>query len=339
MTPGPTHEAPPATPGSWADLPSMSELPSVTLQSHDRTWRFTGPDPQDHIFRWLEQQERFYEQEMLDFLAALVPAGGMVADVGANIGNHAVWFAGVMGCRVRAFEPIPLLSTILARNVAQNQLDALVRVEPYGVGSRPSRAHVASWDRTNAGASRLELRREKGYIRVVALDDLTWDQPVDLLKIDVEGMEHEVLAGAVSLIRRHRPVLAVEARTEAEETALREWLDDAGYHVLARLNATPTLVAVPGGSPRTDAAMARVLETLVHRFDDFDVRLDRFGRFLHGLTSTVPSSSGTPAESTSSDESLQTLQDRIKHLEAELDAMRRRAASTHQDHPSAEDQA
>lgn len=108
MTAGPTHEAPPATPGSWADLPSISELPSVTLQSHDRTWRFTGPDPQDHIFRWLEQQERFYEQEMLDFLAALVPAGGMVADVGANIGNHAVWFAGVMGCRVRAFEPIPL---------------------------------------------------------------------------------------------------------------------------------------------------------------------------------------------------------------------------------------
>lgn len=339
MTAGPTHEAPPATPGSWADLPSMSELPSVTLQSHDRTWRFTGPDPQDHIFRWLEQQERFYEQEMLDFLAALVPAGGMVADVGANIGNHAVWFAGVMGCRVRAFEPIPLLSTILARNVAQNQLDALVRVEPYGVGSRPSWAHVASWDRTNAGASSLELRRDKGDIRVVALDDLTWDQPVDLLKIDVEGMESEVLAGALGLIRRHRPILAVEARTAADEESLREWLDGAGYRVLARLNATPTLVAVAGGAARREAVMAHAFEALIRRFDNYETRLDRFGRYLQGLIVPAPS---TPVDGTAAptdDARLHSLQERIKHLEAELDAIRRREASTNHDHPSAEDQA
>ncbi|WP_144794996.1 FkbM family methyltransferase [Kocuria palustris] len=335
--------APPADRFSWPEVPPLSELPSTSVEADGRTWRLSGLDQQDHIFRWLEGQQRFYEHEMLTFLSALVPSGGLVADVGANIGNHAVWFAGVMGCRVRAFEPVPALCTVLAHNVAQNQLDARVRVEPYGVGRRSGRARVGAWDRANTGASTLELCGADGDIRIVALDDLAWDQPVDLLKIDVEGMEAEVLAGALGLIRRHRPVLAVEARSTAEEEALRAWLDDAGYHVLGRLNATPTLVAVAGGSPAATDAIAHSLEHLGRRFDDFETRLDRFGRFLHKLTAPAPSQAGgAPAGSGGSPgdgDDLRVLQERIRHLEAELDAMRRRAGSDHHDTASAEDRA
>lgn len=327
---------------AWSEVPSMSELPSVTVDAEGRSWRMSGLDAEDHIYHWLEREQRFYEHDMLRFLAALVPSGGLVVDVGANIGNHTVWFAGVMGCRVRAFEPVPALCAVLAHNVAQNQLDARVRVEPYGVGRRRGRAEISVWDRANSGATSLELRGAGGAVHVVALDDLEWDQPVDLLKIDVEGMEADVLAGALGIIRRHRPMLAIEARTTSEEDDLRGWLDDAGYQVLARLNATPTLVAVAGGAPATEQAVAQALELLGRRFDDFETRLDRFGRFLHKLTAPAkeePGTSAAPAGSPSASDDLRGLQDRIRHLEAELDALRRREASTRHDTRSAEDRA
>ena len=339
MTADTPHAAPPADRFAWSEVPDPAELPIASVEAEGRTWRFTGLDPEDHIFRWLERQKRFYEHDMLTFLASLVPAGGLIADVGANIGNHSVWFAGVMGCRVRAFEPVPALCTVLARNVAQNRLDDLVRVEPYGVGRRSGRARVSAWDRTNTGASALEPREADGDIRLVALDDLEWDQTVDLLKIDVEGMEADVLAGALGLIRRHRPLLAIEARSTPEEDELRRWLDDAGYRVLGRLNATPTLVAVPGGSPAADDAVAHAGEHLGRRFDDFELRLDRFGRFLQKLSVGQGAAAAAPASAPPAGADLNGLQERIRHLEAELDAMRRRAGSTDQDTPSAEDRA
>ena len=54
---------------------------------------------------------------------------------------------------------------------------------------------------------------------------------VDLIKIDVEGMEMNVLAGAAALIGRHRPAMVVEhIKTDAEK--LRRWLEALDYRVL-----------------------------------------------------------------------------------------------------------
>jgi FkbM family methyltransferase len=69
-----------------------------------------------------------------------------------------------------------------------------------------------------------------GEIPCMTLDSL--DLPrVDLIKIDVEGMEMDVLTGATALIAKHRPAMVVEyIKTDAEK--LRQWLEALDYRVL-----------------------------------------------------------------------------------------------------------
>ena len=68
-----------------------------------------------------------------------------------------------------------------------------------------------------------------GEIDVNTLDSMV-SGPVDLLKIDVEGMEMSVLAGAERLIRQSRPLIYIEI-ANANTPALMEWLGTAGYCV------------------------------------------------------------------------------------------------------------
>ena len=51
-----------------------------------------GVDSQDRMTRLLEQRKTFYEDDLLRHLGRRGPCGGVYLDVGANIGNHAVFF-------------------------------------------------------------------------------------------------------------------------------------------------------------------------------------------------------------------------------------------------------
>jgi hypothetical protein len=69
---------------------------------------------------------------------------------------------------------------------------------------------------------------------------------VDLIKIDVEGMEMNVLAGAATLIGKHRPMLIVEhIKTDAGQ--LRQWLEALDYRVLVSgINFVAIHIGDPG---------------------------------------------------------------------------------------------
>jgi FkbM family methyltransferase len=67
-------------------------------------------------------------------------------------------------------------------------------------------------------------------VACITLDSLNL-QRVDLIKIDVEGMELEVLIGAVNLVRRNRPVLFVEF-IKSDKNKLKSWLESFDYTVI-----------------------------------------------------------------------------------------------------------
>src|ERR1700722_3791868 len=54
---------------------------------------------------------------------------------------------------------------------------------------------------------------------------------LDLVKIDVEGMELEALAGAANSIQAHRPIMLIEA-LKVDAAKLRTWLEEQGYTVV-----------------------------------------------------------------------------------------------------------
>ena len=189
-----------------------------------------------------------YDQINLQAIAALLlphlDCGTRVClDVGANIGNHAIFFSRFFE-RVIAFEPNPLALKLLDLNLWLNGADN-VAVEPVGLsdGKGTERLSVC---RHNLGASRLKHLVEAGstfadsIVEDVEVDLVLGDAvvapeaPVGLIKIDVEGLESQALCGLTQTIERHRPAIVIEQLAAAfDDTAHRSpaaaFLADLGY--------------------------------------------------------------------------------------------------------------
>ncbi|PKO34138.1 MAG: hypothetical protein CVU34_08975 [Betaproteobacteria bacterium HGW-Betaproteobacteria-7] len=137
-------------------------------------------------------------------------------DVGANIGNHAV-VIGEHSATVAAFEPIPAIFDILARNLRNNLGD---RGQAFNLALSDCRADLAiAVSRSgNLGSSSLESvsgDQSTQTIHAVVGDDFLAEQGidnVDFIKIDVEGHEGKALLGLQKTISRCQPLIILEWR-------------------------------------------------------------------------------------------------------------------------------
>ncbi len=152
-------------------------------------------------------------------------------DVGANMGTHTLAFSRYCDM-VYSFEPQPVLYEIMSYNVARNQ--ARAAPFPLAVGRVDGTTWMPTVDyrqRRDYGMIQCQPEDvENGVQRhMVALDSFaTHIHRIDLIKIDVEGMESSVLTGAEHLIRQHRPILFVEWM-RSDRAALEQQLRDLGY--------------------------------------------------------------------------------------------------------------
>jgi FkbM family methyltransferase len=138
------------------------------------------------------------EYEDMAFTLHLLRSGDQFTDVGANAGTYTILASGVAGAFTDAFEPIPATAARLRYNVIMNKLGNLVRVHQVGVGScsGPLRFAVTE-DTVNHVASGDESADE---FPVETLDRMLLGKRPTLIKIDVEGFEPEVLAGAKEVL-------------------------------------------------------------------------------------------------------------------------------------------
>lgn len=161
-----------------------------------------------------------------------IPDGATVVDVGANIGAHTLAFAEAVGASgsVIAVEPQWEIYAMLCGSIALcGARNTRARWCALGADRGSVIVPPINYDaQGNFGG--VELANVKGGEPVPRgpLDD--WNLPrVDFLKIDVEGMELDVLRGAGHTIKRCRPVLSVEADREPQVPALLEWLRTHEY--------------------------------------------------------------------------------------------------------------
>jgi len=158
------------------------------------------------------------EHEIQTFRPYIQP-GMVVLDVGANIGQHTVFFARAVGAKgsILAFEPQRLFFQTLCANVALNSLTK-VYTHQAAVGAESAPGSVAVPVRSpwieNHNFSALPLWADYSQeacetIDMIAIDDLHLSR-CDFMKIEVVGMEEDVIRGAVRTIQRLKPVLYVE---------------------------------------------------------------------------------------------------------------------------------
>lgn len=169
------------------------------------------------------------------FLRQLCRTADVVIEVGANIGAHTVGIAKAVGPsgRVLAFEPQRIVFQMLCANIALNSL-ANVDCHHAAVGSTNGSITVPEVDFNqpgNFGAVSLLGEHPGLEVPCVTLDGLRAISKVNLLKIDVEGMEMDVIKGGAELIGEFRPFIYVENDRLEKSEALMRLIDSMGYRM------------------------------------------------------------------------------------------------------------
>ncbi len=187
------------------------------------------------VGRSLDLYGEYAAAETTRILGLLEP--GMTAiDVGANIGTITLPMAQVVGPggRVWAFEAQATMFHMLCGNVALNDLTNVVAAHAVvGADAAVYSVPGTAYDRTgNFGAIAARKGTEAGStgLRSIRLDDL--DLPAcHFIKIDVEGMELDVLRGAAGILDRHRPLLYVENDRPDNSASLLDFLMSHRYRM------------------------------------------------------------------------------------------------------------
>lgn len=211
-----------------------------------------------------------FEPNELTVLARVVRTGDTVVDVGANIGLYTLAAARLVGTEgtVLAIEPSAREHSALLQNLALNSLGR-VRVDDRAVGSEAGRRVLHLADAQHAGQNTLGSVVYGGVsvvgseeVAVASLDQIIAEAgltAVSVLKIDVEGAEHEVLRGALRCLDELRPVILMELQepslaalgsSVAEVLGL---LEAHGYRVLAYGSADSPMLVPLSAANRAEA--------------------------------------------------------------------------------------
>jgi len=227
--------------------------PHATVRRRGLTWAL---DLNEGIDFAIYLQGAF-EPDTVRAYGDIVKPGMTVLDIGANVGAHTLHLARLVGPtgRVVAFEPTDWAFAKLNANVALNPELAKV-VAPAQVflvdreDRKPAAEVPASWPLDGRGVHPRLRARAMAAADAAATTVDAWlarakAAPVGFIKMDVDGHECGVLAGAAEMLARDRPTILLELSPYILEERggsldqLVDLLEGAGYHLHRLSDDTP----------------------------------------------------------------------------------------------------
>jgi FkbM family methyltransferase len=175
-----------------------------------------------------------WAQSEIDLLFGFINTGDVVVDIGAFIGTHTTAFAEFVGNqgKVISFEPQPMSFSLLEKNITQNNL---MNTELYNVALSDviGTIHIDQELAARNPGGVILHPKDSGDISIVTrtLDSFILDK-CNLIKIDVEGMELNVLRGAFETISRSQPIVYAEVLSLDKAYQIALWMRDKGYETL-----------------------------------------------------------------------------------------------------------
>jgi len=180
----------------------------------------------------LDRYGEFSELEAQLFTGLIKP-GMLVVEVGSNIGAHTVHLAKLVGENggVVAFEAQRVIFQMLCANLALNGIEN-TDAKCMAVGAAPGEIMVPRVDyRGDNNFGGIPLGGDDGdLVEMIAIDNLLLPA-CHMMKIDVEGMEKQVLEGARQTIMQFRPYLYVEDDRPDQHAELIATLLDLEYRI------------------------------------------------------------------------------------------------------------
>ncbi|OLP87432.1 hypothetical protein AK812_SmicGene31336 [Symbiodinium microadriaticum] len=254
---------------NWEDRKNKARAPHA----------FLLPFYDTNIGHWMKQHGSMNPLQSYEMQSLLQP-GDTVIDVGANLGCYTVPFAervGIAG-KVISFEPFRWLRQVVAANVALNGLSN-VWLPPVGLSTsrgsfeaRPPQLKFFSspggmklqqqqqdakpeevmqlydWDSAPERITVLSLDEVLGLVPSPGVELLGLPQVDDvrLIKIDVEGMEKEVLAGARRVVQAFKPIVWTENvayfSSNGQDVSFLQIMDEMEYACAQAQNAPNDII-------------------------------------------------------------------------------------------------
>jgi FkbM family methyltransferase len=211
----------------------------VSFERSETTINLCIVDPQDLIQRY-QSRKGFYEEQELDSIAPFFKTGGVFVDIGANTGQHSIYFAKLRGAsKLILFEPVPFTCRIATENIRLNNLEAIADLSNlgFGVSDKSSRANFSIRNIKNLGGAEL-LEDSNGALQTITGDSVLADQHVDFIKIDTEGFEIKVLKGLERTISESRPTIFVEVDND-NLPAFETFIKETDYKIVQRHKRYP----------------------------------------------------------------------------------------------------
>ncbi len=226
----------------------MAEL---SLRMVDGT-EITAPSSLEAITTYvLLEQEKWFEKETA-FVARWLRPGMTAIDIGANLGVYSLPIARQVGPRgqVFAYEPASETRRLLEISKARNGTDNLhVIGAALSDGEREGHLVLATSSELNS----LEGSGPGESVRITSLDAeakaRNWGE-IDFLKIDAEGEEERILAGAQAFFATRSPLVMFEIKAGAKQNDnLPAAFAAMGFGLYRHLDGAPVLVPVGASEP------------------------------------------------------------------------------------------
>jgi FkbM family methyltransferase len=207
--------------------------PRAPFVMRTKLYRLIAHPRKGTLTRAVIRRGHWEPEETEAFIRCLKPVA-FVVDVGANFGHYAMVAGSAVGPdgRVIGFEPHGATFTLLSENCA---LQPYANITPVRAGVAAKNGEMAlTGDSANPGGHSFVAANVYGTgaterVPVYTLDSYIADhgegRKLDLIKIDVQGLEGQVIRGATTTIERDRPVIFVEVSPVPMKNAGEDYRD------------------------------------------------------------------------------------------------------------------
>lgn len=199
----------------------------INIKYKNFSFMFISPNYLNH---WRLKTFALKEPETLDWIDN-IDSNSVLWDIGANVGLYSIYAAKTKNCNVHSFEPSVFNLELLARNIFQNKLTNKINILPFPLTSTIGINKLNMTSTTWGGAISTfgsqaighdgKIMNKKFEFTTIGL---TMDSAVELLnlpkpdyiKMDVDGIEHMILAGGLNTLKSVKSVL-IEINDDFDE--------------------------------------------------------------------------------------------------------------------------
>lgn len=168
----------------------------------------------DRIFFMFGGCEKYILSFMKNYSVAAKGDKFVFFDVGAHVGNHSL-FMSKYASEIHSFEPSPMAREALNSKIYSNSITNIT-VHPVGLADRNDKIPFYLSSNDNFSAGSFIKNNSKGDVRELEIkigDEVAQKhgvEKIDLIKIDVEGLERQVIDGLSEVIGKSRPCIVLE---------------------------------------------------------------------------------------------------------------------------------